>query len=77
MQDPPKTLDLSITSNIPFFKRLVILAYREFLYLASFCKNIVICRFLRGRPLLRFTSKGISSLLIASSPIVSLLASSN
>jgi hypothetical protein len=63
MRDPLRTLDLSITSNIPFFKRLVILAYRESLYLASFCKNIVMCEFLCSRPLLRFTSKGASSLL--------------
>jgi hypothetical protein len=63
MRTPLSTLNLSITSNIPFFKRLVILAYRESLYLASFCKNIVMCKFLRGRPLPRFTSKGADSLL--------------
>jgi hypothetical protein len=63
MRDPLRTLDLSITSNTPFSKRLVILAYRESSYLASFCKNIVMCGFLRSRPLLRFTSKGAGSLL--------------
>ena len=63
MRDPLKTLNLSITSNIPFFKRLVILAYRESLYLASFCRNIVMCKFLRSRFLLCFTSKGAGSLL--------------
>jgi hypothetical protein len=76
MRDPLKTLNLSITSNIPFFKRLVILAYRESLYLASFCKNIVICGFLRSRPLLRFTSKGASFLLgLLVSSLLVLLAS--
>jgi hypothetical protein len=77
MRDPPKTLNLSITSNTPFSKRLVILAYRESLYLASFCKNIVMCKFLRSRPLLRFTSKGANSLLglLASSLLVPLASS--
>jgi hypothetical protein len=76
MRDPLKTLNLGITSNIPFFKRLVILACRESLYLASFYKNIIICKFLRNCPLLRFTSKGASFLpsLLASSLLV-LLAS--
>jgi hypothetical protein len=63
MRDPLKTLNLSITSNILFFKRLVILACRESLYLALFCKNIVIYKFLRSCPLLPFISKSASSLL--------------
>jgi hypothetical protein len=73
MRNPLRTLDLGITSNIPFSKRLVILAYRESLYLASFCRNIVMCGFLRSRPLLRFTSKGAGSLLgsLASSTLIS------
>jgi hypothetical protein len=77
MYTPLSTLNLSITSNTPFFKRLIILAYRESSYLASFCKNIVIYKFLRNRLLLRFTSKGANSLpsLLASSLLV-LLASS-
>jgi hypothetical protein len=72
MRDPLRTLDLSITSNTPFSKRLVILAYRESSYLASFCKNIVMCGFLRSRPLLRFTSKGAGSLPVplASSTLI-------
>jgi hypothetical protein len=77
MQDPLKTLNLGITSNIPFSKRLVILACRESLYLALFCKNIIMCKFLRGRLLLCFTSKGIGFSLIASLLVVSLLASFN
>jgi hypothetical protein len=77
MRDPLKTLNLSITSNIPFFKRLVILAYRESLYLASFCRNIVMCKFLRSRFLLCFTSKGAGSLLgLLASSLLVLLASS-
>jgi hypothetical protein len=76
MHTPLSTLNLSITSNTPFFKRLVILAYRESLYLASFCKNIVICKFLRSRPLPRFTSKGANSLLgLLASSLLVLLAS--
>jgi hypothetical protein len=63
MRDPLKTLNLGITSNIPFFKRLVILACRESLYLALFCRNIIMCKFLYSRLLLCFTSKGAGFLL--------------
>ena len=79
MQDPLKTLNLGITSNIPFSKRLVILACRESLYLASFYKNIVMCKFLCSRPLLRFTSKGADFLpsLLASSLLVPLTSSTS
>jgi hypothetical protein len=76
MRTPLSTLNLSITSNIPFFKRLVILACQESLYLASFCKNIVIYKFLRSRLLLRFISKGASFLLgLLASSLLVLLAS--
>jgi hypothetical protein len=63
MRTPSSILDLGVTLNIPFSKSLVIFVLRESLYCVLSCKNTIIARFLRSRPLLRFASKAISSLL--------------